>query len=294
MLNPEISANRRPIDRLSRNAKIGQLGERVQPVVAALLAKAGLPLQNVLHGTVLGHPLHAMVTDVPIGAWTVTAALDVCELVGGPCNAGADAALIVGLAGAAGAIVSGWADWSDTSEDPRTLGLAHAMVNGVAVTGYIASLALRRGGRRRLGLLTALASYGAIAAGAYIGGELSFGLQLGTKHTAEPIAPPSEFTAVLDAAALTEAAPARAMLNGIPLLVSRTPDGVSAISAVCTHRGAPLADGTFADGCVTCPWHGSTFALDDGRIVNGPATFPQPRFEARINGERIEVRALTV
>ena len=45
---------------------------------------------------------------------------------------------------------------------------------------------------------------------------------------------------------------------------------------------------------MTCPWHGSTFALDDGRIVNGPATFPQPRFEARINGERIEVRALTV
>jgi hypothetical protein len=61
------------------------------------------PLQNVLHGTVLGHPLHAVITDVPIGAWTVTAALDLCELAGGPGDAGADAALIVGLAGAGGA-----------------------------------------------------------------------------------------------------------------------------------------------------------------------------------------------
>ena len=73
-----------------------------------------------------------------------------------------------------------------------------------------------------------------------------------------------------------------------------TPDGgVAAISAVCTHRGAPLADGEFAAGCVTCPWHGSRFALADGRVEQGPATFPQPRFEARINGERIEVRAFT-
>lgn len=292
MLNPEISANRRPIDRLGRNAFIGSLAERVQPVVAAVLAKAGLPLQNILHGSVVGHPVHAILTDVPIGAWTVTAALDACELVGGPCNEGADAALIVGLAGAAGAILSGWADWSDTYEDPRTLGLAHALVNGTAVTGYVVSLLLRRAGRRRLGLLTALASYAVIGAGAYIGGELSYGLQLGVKHTAEPIVPPADFTPVLDAAALSEGAPVRAAFNGIPLLISRTPAGIAAISAVCTHRGAPLAEGTFADGCVTCPWHGSKFALDDGRVVNGPATFPQPRFEARINGDRIEVRAL--
>jgi hypothetical protein len=61
-----------------------------------------------------------------------------------------------GLAGAGGAIVSGWADWSDAYEDPRTLGMAHAMVNGVAVTGYLLSLALRRSGRRRAGLLTPL------------------------------------------------------------------------------------------------------------------------------------------
>ncbi|MGD0474630.1 MAG: Rieske (2Fe-2S) protein [Candidatus Velthaea sp.] len=294
MLNPEIAVNRRPIDRLSRDPRIGALAERVQPVIKDLLAKAGQRVQDVLHGSVLGHPLHAIITDVPIGAWTVTAALDACELAGGPRDAGADAALVIGLAGAAGAIVSGWADWSDTDAGPRTLGLAHAMVNAAAVSGYLVSLTLRRSGHRRAGLLTALGAYSVISAGAYIGGELSFGRLLGVKHTAEPLAPPADFVAVLAAAAVPESGAVRAELNGVPLLVSRTPGGVAAISAVCTHRGAPLADGTFADGCVTCPWHGSTFALDDGRVIAGPATFPQPRFEARIDGERVEVRALRV
>lgn len=293
MLNPEIAANRRPIDRIGRDERLGAIGKRVQPVVAGLLAKAGLPIRNALHGTVLGHPLHALVTDIPIGAWTVTAVLDALELCGGSA-AGADAALVVGLLGAGGAIVSGWADWSDTKGDARTLGIAHALVNGTAVTGYVASLVLRRSGRRKLGIATALAAYGIIAAGSYIGGELSYGLLLGTKHTAEPIVPSETFTPVLDLAELADGGHQRADFGGIPVLLSRRADVVAAISAVCTHRGAPLDEGAVADGCVTCPWHGSIFALDDGRVIAGPATFPQPRFEARIAGATIELRALRV
>jgi nitrite reductase/ring-hydroxylating ferredoxin subunit/uncharacterized membrane protein len=294
MLNPEIVANRRPIDRLCRDSRIGWIAERVQPVVAKMLANAGSPAQKLLHGSVLGHPLHVIITDVPIGAWTVTAVLDAVELAGGPAVPGADAALVIGLIGATGAAMTGWADWSDTHDDPRTLGMAHALINGISVAGYVAALALRRTGRRRSGLLTALAAYSVIAAGAYLGGELSFGLGLGVKHTAVPIQPSSDFTPVLPVGALTEDAPARAELQGIPLLISRTAGGIAAISAVCTHRGAPLDEGTFTAGCVTCPWHGSRFALDDGHVVDGPATFPQPRFEARINGDQIEVRAFEV
>jgi nitrite reductase/ring-hydroxylating ferredoxin subunit len=40
-----------------------------------------------------------------------------------------------------------------------------------------------------------------------------------------------------------------------------------------------------------CPWHGSEFALEDGRVINGPATEPQPTFEVREQGGSIEVRA---
>ncbi len=56
--------------------------------------------------------------------------------------------------------------------------------------------------------------------------------------------------------------------------------------------GGPLAEGTFADGCVICPWHGSTFRLDDGTIVRGPASTRQPTYETRVADGRIEVRAI--
>jgi nitrite reductase/ring-hydroxylating ferredoxin subunit len=59
---------------------------------------------------------------------------------------------------------------------------------------------------------------------------------------------------------------------------------------VCTHRGAPLADGKIEDGCVRCPWHGSRFDLADGAVVEGPATFPLAHFETKRSKGGIAVR----
>jgi nitrite reductase/ring-hydroxylating ferredoxin subunit len=42
-------------------------------------------------------------------------------------------------------------------------------------------------------------------------------------------------------------------------------------------------------GCLTCPWHGSTFRLADGSVARGPATAPQPAFEVREAGGAIQV-----
>ena len=43
-------------------------------------------------------------------------------------------------------------------------------------------------------------------------------------------------------------------------------------SAVCTHQGCLVA--TVADGTINCTCHGSKFSIDDGSVVNGPATSP--------------------
>jgi nitrite reductase/ring-hydroxylating ferredoxin subunit len=55
-----------------------------------------------------------------------------------------------------------------------------------------------------------------------------------------------------------------------------------------------LSDGEFSveagQGCIVCPWHGSTFRLSDGGVVHGPATSPQDAFETRITNGTVEVR----
>jgi nitrite reductase/ring-hydroxylating ferredoxin subunit len=51
----------------------------------------------------------------------------------------------------------------------------------------------------------------------------------------------------------------------------------------------PLSDGELADGCLTCPWHGSVFRIADGSVARGPATAPQPAFEVREIGGAIQI-----
>jgi nitrite reductase/ring-hydroxylating ferredoxin subunit/uncharacterized membrane protein len=293
MLNAESTTNRRPIDRAARNPLLAKAAEAYQPAIRAVLEASGTVTQDLLHGTPLGHPLHPLVTDIPVGSWTVAAVLDTLELAGrSDTTFAADLAVGLGLAGATLAIASGYAEWSDTTDEPRTLGFAHALLNGAAFVGYSASLVLRRSGRRPAGIATAFAAYALVGLSGYIGGELSYGMQLGMRHTGEPLVPPSEFTAVLGLGALPAEGAVRAEFAGVPVLLSRQGDGVAAISAVCTHRGAPLDQGEISDGCVRCPWHNSVFRLADGAVVSGPATFPQPRFEARIAGDQVELRML--
>jgi nitrite reductase/ring-hydroxylating ferredoxin subunit len=92
------------------------------------------------------------------------------------------------------------------------------------------------------------------------------------------------------------------------VLVVRDGDRLLAMADRCTHRGGPLHEGDLVtggvpgvggrnagvggvNGCVECPWHQSRFRLEDGAIEAGPATFPQPRYEVRVRGDALEVRA---
>ena len=73
------------------------------------------------------------------------------------------------------------------------------------------------------------------------------------------------------------------------VLLRRGPH-VDALLARCTHRGGPLDEGEAVDGCVTCPWHGSRFRADDGTVVRGPASVPQPVLDVRVVAGAVEVR----
>jgi nitrite reductase/ring-hydroxylating ferredoxin subunit/uncharacterized membrane protein len=294
-MNPEFNSTDRHINGWAQNGTLSRIADAIQPGLNKLLEGGDAqhrPIKDLLHGTFLGHPLHPPLTDIPIGAWTVAAACDVLDLAGvRRYRDAADFAIAVGAVGAVGAAVTGLADWSDTKDEPQRLGMLHAILNSAALTSYVTALIARRCGARRVGLAAAFAGYGLMSVAGYLGGELSFGMQLGVKHTVIPIDPPADFTRVLDESALTEGTMRAAELEAIPLLLTRFAGATHAVSGACTHRGAPLADGTQEGRCVRCPWHGSRFSLADGQVVEGPATFGLAAFDTRAAGGVISVRA---
>ena len=283
------------LENIERQDWVEQGSESVQQAVNSAYSAGGSrgqQIANFLNGTWLGHPLHPVVVALPIGSWTATLALDALELMGKQeMAAGADATVAVGLLGALGSATSGLTQWQYTIEKPRRVGLLHGLVNASATTLYAVSLLARLRGARRTGRMTALLGYGMVMLGGYLGGELSYKYRLGVDHAPEEEAPPSAFVAVLAEAELAEGAMRQVMAGTVPVLLARQGGYIYALANTCSHLGGPLNEGTLERDCVTCPWHGSQFALDDGRVVNGPATFPQPAYEARVRNGQIEVRA---
>lgn len=56
-------------------------------------------------------------------------------------------------------------------------------------------------------------------------------------------------------------------------------------SATCTHAGCPLA--SVADGTINCNCHGSKFSIEDGSVVNGPASKPLSKKAVKAQGSDI-------
>jgi nitrite reductase/ring-hydroxylating ferredoxin subunit len=110
-------------------------------------------------------------------------------------------------------------------------------------------------------------------------------------HTAG-YAPPEEFVGVMGDAELQENQPRRVEANGMPLLLVRSGTRIYAIAETCSHFGGPLSKGSLEDLTVRCPWHGSCYSLEDGRVIEGPSVHAQPVLEVRVRNGQIEVRRM--
>jgi nitrite reductase/ring-hydroxylating ferredoxin subunit/uncharacterized membrane protein len=271
-------------------------GDAIQPAVINTYkagGETGQKIKNFLHGTWLGHPLHPIITDVPVGSWSAAAVLDGMELFGKTkYKAGADAAIAIGLVGAVGAAVSGITDWTGTTQKKRQIGLMHGLLNVSATALYATSYYLRKKkGSRKTAIGLALLGYGITSASAYLGGHLVYAEQVGVDHTATSVEYPKEFVAVLPENELADNSMKSAQAGEVAVLLAKINGEVFALANTCSHLGGPLCDGDLMDNCtVRCPWHQSVFSLKDGSVVDGPATEPQPKFEVRTNNGQIEVR----
>ena len=286
----------RIIEVINQQRGIDTLSKRIQPLIHNLYhsaGQAGQQLSDFLNGVWLGHPLHAVLTDVVVGAYTVGLAFDGLEAATGEELFGkaADNAISLGALTAVGAATAGMTDWMYTSDTPRRVGMVHALLNTTALSLYTASLAARKGRNRQVGKALGLLGFIATLGAAYLGGHLAYRNKIGVNHAPGPAQFPQKFTPVIALETLPEDKLVRAEANDIPILLVRRGKDIYALAETCAHLGGPLAEGTLVDNSVICPWHGSRFNLESGHIINGPSVHPQPCLQTRVRNGQVEVRA---
>jgi hypothetical protein len=96
------------LDALEQQGWLDKVGDYVSELLQPLLdLPEAAPVKDFLHGTWLGHALHPVLTDLPIGFWTSSLLLD---LVGAGKSAGVLSA--AGSAAAVATAVNGVAEWA--------------------------------------------------------------------------------------------------------------------------------------------------------------------------------------
>lgn len=259
-----------------------------------LLGPVNRAIQDILNGTWLGHPLHPVLTDVPLGGWTVAMFLDWIwsRRKSKKINQAADVAISVGLVGAASAALAGFTDWQHLNGQNRRLGFFHACLNLAVTSLFGASLLMRKKGSRPTGKVLSSLGYGLLIASAYLGGDLVYRKKVGMNHAPLQQNLPHDFVDIMAAADLPENELRQVSVENTPVVIVRRGDNVYALANTCAHLGGPLAEGRLTDQItVICPWHGSEYKLESGKLVHGPSAFSEPCFEARILNGRVEVRA---
>jgi nitrite reductase/ring-hydroxylating ferredoxin subunit/uncharacterized membrane protein len=287
-VQPGGDVNTEPLTHgIERSRQLDPIGKFIRRVVPPVVRPGWF--KDLLSGTWLSHPLHPMLTDVTIGAWTSSALLDV--LGGTKARSASDRLVLLGSLSALPTAVTGLSDLADVEDaEERRVGVAHAVGNVGTLAMYLLSYALRRRGKRGAGLALSGLGAAAMTASGFLGAHLAYRRGIGVDRTAfrDRLV---NWTAVLDESELPEDRPKRVTSGTTDLFLLRSGDRILALANRCTHRGGPLHKGRVEDGRVTCPWHLSTFSLEDGTVLRGPATAPQPAYQARVEGGRIEVRA---
>src|SRR5215211_7739200 len=225
---------------LERVADVSSFDKVIEP---ARKAVKGLPggLKDFLHGSWLGHPLHPVLVQVPVGSWLSAGILDVVP----PLRPAATVLIGTGVAASVPAALAGAADWSEQDAGVRRLGAIHASLNVAALGLYVGSLVARGKDRGGLGRLLSYAGLGIATASASIGGHMSYAQSSGASHAATAArALGSDWIDLGPLDDLPEGRPALRPGSGsgvaVPLAVVRRGVRVDVFIGTCAHLSGPL------------------------------------------------------
>ncbi len=256
------------------------------------LGSRGRGAQDLLHGVWLGHPLHPILTELPLGAWTAALVFDVADVVSPRPDGWRQAAQLavgIGVLGGAGAVLTGLTDWQHTHDGARRSGLVHGLLNSAALGLNMLSWRQRRNGQHARARQTSALGCGLVLAGSYLGGNLVFRHRIGVDHS-QHVPSPTGFVAVLPETDLAEDTPHHIECDGVDIVLIRHDGRIDAVGGLCSHLGAPMSQGWLYRGELVCPWHGSRFDPGSGCVITGPATAPLSRYDVRVEAGQIEVR----
>ena len=274
---------------------IGKVGSAVSTAIHKAVLAGGEPTRKIadaLHGTWLGHPLHPVLTDLTIGASALAIAFDAASAMtdNDRLRYAADRLVEAGLITAVPTAITGLTDYSTFPEWSASPATIHGVTNLINIGLYGWSIRERRRGSRSRGVLFLPLPSRSSGFSAWLGGALVYKYKVGVDH-ADRFGGPKSWTPVLAEDRLGQRQLIRVEFEGKPVVLYRAEGKVFAIGATCSHSGGPLDEGKIVDGhCVQCPWHDSVFDMNNGKIVHGPATQPQPSFEARIREDQVEIR----
>src|SRR5688500_18060487 len=276
-----------------RVADLDAFDKVIEPARRVVLSALKPPaLKNFLHGTWLGHPLHPVLVQVPVGSWTSAGLLDAIP----PLRPAATVLIGTGVAAAVPAALSGAADWSEQGIGVRRLGALHAVSNTVALGLYVGSPVARAKGRGGLGRVLSYTGLGIATGSAAVGGHMSYAQSSGASHAATAArALSSDWIDLGPLDDLPEGRPALRTGKGgsvdVPLAVVRRGARVDVFVGACSHLSGPLHEGSVEDvhghACLVCPWHGSAFDLDRRCARRGPAANGQEKLEVRMEAGRV-------
>lgn len=154
--------------------------DRLHPLAQAVLGSHRR--RDLLQGRWLGHALHPVLTDLPIGLWTSTTVLDLCG--GEQSRPAARLLLGCGLLTAVPTAVTGLAEWGSTGRIEQRVGVVHAGLNAAALLLYTGSWFARRSDRHGRAVRLALAGAAAAGAGGFLGGHLASARKVSSHHPA--------------------------------------------------------------------------------------------------------------